>query len=248
MKALKILAVVLLIIMLPVFVFAVDEISLKKGAKGVDVFILQNRLRDMGYISFRATGKFSDMTFDGVIKFKENNGIRGNETVDADIWGKLFSYDMLRTRINSKLPRVYGPGNVKPFGHFGYLSKWSRIDKVFKVGDTIEIIDCNTSTSIKVTRTGGINHADVEVATIEDKEAFLKCFKGYTWEKRSFIAIINGDRYAASLFGMPNAHDNIEGNDLDGALCLYFNESTPDFCSSVDEEHKNNILKAAGKL
>ena len=57
---------------------------------------------------------------------------------------------------------------------------------------------------------------------------------------------ISGELYAASLFGMPNANDMIPGNDMEGSLCLYFNNSKSDIGTAADAEHNQNIERAAG--
>ncbi|MBP3940930.1 MAG: peptidoglycan-binding protein [Christensenellaceae bacterium] len=243
MKKIICLLLAVLIISMSVSVFA--SVSLSRGSKGEEVFILQNRLRELGYVSFRATGNYSDMTYNGVAEFQRVNDLSADGIVGDDAWSALFKLDAKRVPVNKSLPRVYGPGTTKTC-EYGWLSSWAKLDPLFPVGTTIKIIDFNTSISFYVTRTGGTNHADVEIASSADKEKFLKCFKGYTWEKRAFVAEISGELYAASLFGMPNANDVIPGNDMEGSLCLYFNNSKSDIGTAADAEHNQNIERAAG--
>lgn len=249
MKKKRYILILFIVILSTAFVsavYAADAKSFSRGSKGEDVYILQNRLRDLGYVSFRATGNYSDMTYNGVGMFQQNNELSKDGMVGDEVWNKLFKLDIKRVPINTEIPRVFGSGITRVSVDYGWLSKWSVIDSKFTVGSIIKLTDFNTGTTFNVIRTGGTNHADVEPASSEDKAGFIKCFKGYSWEKRAFIAEIEGTRYAASLFGMTNGNDTVEGNDIEGALCLYFNESKSEIGAAPDAEHNANISRAAG--
>jgi len=132
----------------------------------------------------------------------------------------------------------------------GEAGDWfSEIDAAFAVGDTVTITDFNTGKSFKMTRTGGIGHADVEPPDADEYDAYISCFGGEpNWEKRPVIVSIGGTDYAASLFGNELGEDTIPNNTMAGHTCLYFTGSVSDALGFVDKEHAAQVLIASGEM
>ena len=247
MKKRWIWAATLLICLIPVTALALD-LPHARGDTGVQIIRMQLRLRDLGYIPFRATGKYGDMTFNGVLRFQKNNGLDADGITGESVWSILFNSDVKRVSSNSIIPRVFGPGETNKVKTEAQLSSWSEIDRVFPVKATATLTDSRTSKSYQIVRTGGVNHADVEPATEADAAVWKETFGGgYSWEKRPCIVAIEGVSYAASLFGMPNATDTIRANGLSGAICLFFNDSRSDVGALPDAEHAANVQEAAAQ-
>jgi len=254
MKKIVIYVLTLLILLLPATALSAASteesdspkfpIELNDSSK--DIVRIQDRLKSLGYINFRATGRFADMTYKGVIAFQSQNDLVADGIVSNNTYSTLFTNSVKRNKTNPNFTRISGPGLLATPTKYGEKSSWDEINSLFKVGDKVTVTDFNSGKKFEVIRTGGDNHAHVVPATQSDYNTFLKCFGGeYTWEKRAMLVEIGGTLYAASLFGMPNA-DKTDVSFMDGSLCLFFNGSTSDIASIPDAEHNSNIEKAAG--
>lgn len=218
----------------------------KKGDGDPDIVNIQRRLKDLGYLNFRPTGKYGDMTVNAVSSFQSTNSLPVTGVVDKDTYSAIFSFTAKRRAMNPNFVRVSGlPLMATPI-EYGDTTEWAQANTIFPVGADAEIIDFNTRKKFKVKRTGGVNHAHIEPLTADDAYAFKSSFGGdYTWEKRSVLVKVNGHTLAASLFGNPNGMETISNNNLDGSLCLYFIASTSEFGGIMDAEHTSKILAAA---
>ena len=74
-KMIGILLLICLITVLPVLASAQEDAAIKQSSTGDEVALIQARLRDLGYLNYRPTGKFSDMTAEAVKKFQMQSGI-----------------------------------------------------------------------------------------------------------------------------------------------------------------------------
>ena len=220
---------------------------LEKGASGEYLVQIQQRLLDLGYISFRATGKYGDMTVEAVREYQMRNGLSADGILGKTTYDKLFRNNNNRAYGNDSIPRTVGPVLTKVPEEYGRLMEWSEVDGKFSVGTTLKAIDFNTGKEFNMTRTGGTNHADIQPATPEDLAVLNQCFGGsYTWEKRPMLIEIGSAKIAASLFGMPNGSGDITGCGMDGSLCLYFLNSKSDVLGGItDGEHAQIIQSAA---
>lgn len=222
-----------------------DSFPLTKGDSGTLVIEVQRRLKDLGYISFRATGVYGDMTQDGIRLFQSQNGLSADGMCGKTTYDILFSRDAKRNKANANVPRIFGPvKNVVV--DTGILADWHEtIDGLFKTGDTAKVIDFNTGKSFTVRRKGGINHADVETVSAESYYTYKTVFGGAgTWERRAMLVEIGGVRYAASMVGMPTGTSNL--STMSGTVDLYFWGSTADFAGLKDVEHSTACRTANG--
>lgn len=239
-----------LAVLVPGIAFAAmaDNFPITKGAAGDAVYIIQQRMVDLGYLHFRPTASYGDMTYQGILRFQERNNIAKDGMVGEDTYSHLYDAGIVRAPLNETIPRTVGAGLLATPSEYGELSSWAEIDVIFPVGETVTVTDFNTLRTFRVTRTGGTNHADVQTADKESQVNFMKSFGGgYSWEKRPMLVSINGKKYAASMFGMPNANDTLKNGQMSGSVCLYFSGSTSDIGNIADVEHAANIAKAAGQ-
>ncbi len=248
-KALSII-IVLIIILASVTAYAANEkdkdFPLSKGSSGPLVIQVQQRLYELGYVSFRATGRYGDMTHEGIRLFQQRNGLSADGMCGKNTYDKLFTEDALRNSGNDNVPRVFGPFKnavVEP----GILADWSiTINEIFKVGDTVTVTDYNTGKTFIVRRAGGLNHADVETVSATAFSTYKQIFGGgNTWERRPVIVEIDGTRYAASMIGDPTG--SLSGSTMQGTVDMYFLGSTADFAAVKDVEHSAACLKANGQ-
>lgn len=241
---------ILLSISVPSVAAAASDSSelLKMGSTGNEVIVVQQRLRELGYLNFRVTGKYSNITFEAVRRFQQNNHLPDDGQVGISTLDPLLSDEAKIAPKNPSFKVVYGPHQQNPAA-FGELTEWSEVSTLFPVGTKVTIQDLYSSKSFTMQRTGGANNARVETVAQSDTDSFTDMFGGgSTWEKRPVLATINGKTYAASLFGAPGGDDTIAGNGMNGGTQLFFYKSTSDVFSLRDEEHANSVLKAAGEI
>ena len=235
------------LLLLPVAASAVEEsvFPLKKKDSGDTVVMVQKRLQDLGYVHFRPTGKYGDMTYDGVRRFQQRNKLTVNGQVDKRTFDAIFSPSPVKTAVNDKITRTVGPILRGMPETYGKATPWNEVAELFPVGAEAVIMDFNSAKAFRVRRVGGNNHATVQCLTVEDAAAYKACFGGeYTWEKRAALVEIGGVRHAASMFGMPNADASQTESGMEGSITVYFSGSTSDFCALPDEEH-NSLIQLA---
>lgn len=239
---------ILLLLLWPMAVqaAAIGDLPIEKKQEGSGVVILQQRLADLGYLHFRTTGYFGEMTKTAVQDFQKRNGLSRTGVLDADTYVKLFSRDAVRVAAGTAIRRVTGPRILATAKAYGSLTPWSEVTEAFAEGTRATVQDLYTGYTYEVIRTGGRNHADVQPASEAALAMFKKCFGGsFTWEKRPAVVEIDGKQYAASVFGYPNADDSRGYSSLAGSICLYFYESTADIGGIADAEHTTNVYLAS---
>jgi len=221
------------------------------NSKGSGVIRVQMRLRELGYFNLRATGNYFNNTKKAVMDFQKNNKLGSDGSVGENTYSKLFSTTgIIRQPLSPSVTVVHGKGLTGTPKTIGTSGDWATvINTAFPVGMTVKVTDFNdNSISFNMTRTGGTNLAEVEVAMAADYTAFKNCFGGQpNWEKRAVLVTINGTNYAASLFGNPNGADTLPDNGMNGHTTLYFSGSTSDVSGFVDKEDNDMALTAAGQ-
>lgn len=219
--------------------------ALQKGSSGNDVLNVQAALRALGYLNFRVTGKYSDITTEAVKRFQKDNQLDPDGQVGGKTLALLLSGNASPAARNPKFKVVFGPRLLNP-NRFGEISSWAEISAAFPVGATVTIQDLYSEKTFQMKRTGGRGCARVETVRESDTDTFVSMFGGEsTWEKRAVLATIGGVTYAAGLFGAPDGEDTIGGNGMDGATILYFSGSTTDVFGIPDEELKNAVMEAS---
>lgn len=238
----------MLLILLPL-IFGAASASpdvIVRGETGTDIYALQVRLIELGYLNYRPTGKYSDMTTKAVRSFQQRNGLPADGQTGAETMRVLFSDDAVRQGANPAFTSAVGRAFTGSVKELGVVSSWETIDSLFPVGAQAKVTDYNTGESFTVTRTGGTNNAQVTAAAAQDNEKFSYLFGGYSWEHRPVLVEIGGTRYAGSLFGMPTGLSPGSGSGMSGSTFLYFNSSRSDVYELADEEHVLSITTASG--
>lgn len=241
--------VVCMILFVPLSSFAQEDASvIEKGATGQQVIQIQQRLKDLGYLNYRATGKFSDITENAVRKFQSNNSISPDGKVGTSTLQKMLSNDATRCPINPEITKLFGPGDSGTVSDRGALSNWESIGTQFSVSAEVTVTDLYTGQTYSVTRTGGVNCAQVVTTGTEDFATYTETFGGgESWEHRSVLVRVGAATYAASIFGMPTGGQALNDSGMKGYTILYFNNSKTDILSFPDEEARVALTRAATK-
>lgn len=208
-----------------------------RGETGTDIYSIQVRLIELGYLNYRATGKFSDMTTNAVRNFQLRNSLPADGQIGAETMRVLFSDDAVRQGANPKFSSAVGRAYTGAVSQKGAASSWEAISSLFPVGSQARITDYNTGETFTVTRTGGTNNAEITAVSADDNEAFSYIFGGYSWEHRPVLVEIDGTQYAGSLFGMPTGLEMAGSSGMSGSTFLYFNNARSDILGLADEEH-----------
>lgn len=248
-KAIKIISAVALLCALLLLAPASFAELLKVGSQGQDVLCAQMRLAELDYFNVRPTGVFGAKTRGCVVSFQEFNEIMADGSIGDQSLEKLFSVGAVRRPILAAVKIPIGPPADDKQKTYGVALPWNDVNPIFKADVPTEITDFNTGKTFKITRLGGTNHAEVACSTKEDTKVFLSVFGGEpNWSKRPVIVHLTDDQaVAASLQGMNHGEDSVEGNDLEGYCCLYFDSSMSHFNGFADAEHRSNIRKASTK-
>ena len=85
---------------MPCAAVSADADALERGSAGDEVVLVQQRLFDLGYVQFRATGKYGEMTYQGVAEFQRTNGVDVDGHLGSDTFEMLFSPEAKRATIN----------------------------------------------------------------------------------------------------------------------------------------------------
>jgi peptidoglycan hydrolase-like protein with peptidoglycan-binding domain len=249
MKKKLVILLILICCMLPFLLSLTDgDAILMQGDTGSEVYAIQRRLCELGYLNYRPTGKFSDMTTNAVFKFQQVNGIGADGQVGRSTSQALFSHDAKRNMANPQFKKRVGVGYTGEVNTKGVLSGWEVISQAYPVGSTATVRDYNTGKTFRMTRVGGNGCAQVKTETADDFDVYTEVFNGETWEHRTVLVSIGGTEYAASLFGMPTNHEVQAATDaaqtnMNGYTILYFNNSHTDVQGLADEEHTLAVLR-----
>jgi len=142
--------------------------------------------------------------------------------------------------------QVTGPIGLKKTGKGEFLP-WNWARWVYNNGATATIIDYQTGKKFQVRYMGGSNHADSEPLTAQDSAIMASLYpNGWSWSTRPILLQIGTRTLAASIAGMPHSIDTIPNNNFDGHFDLYFYNSTSHNTNTIQPNHQNNVLEAAG--
>lgn len=154
----------------------------------------------------------------------------------------------------------------------GALLNWfDGGNQTIPVGQPITLVDVWTGKSFKAMRTYGHNHADMEAASLADTQKMKAIWGGsWNWDRRPFVAVVNGKAIAVSCAGMPHAGldapaaevtvkhrsggfgtglnlDKVKGNGMDGHFDMHLLGSKTHGTGRIDPKHQAMIKVAAGQ-
>ncbi len=212
---------------------------------------IQLRLRELGYLCFRPTGVFRTMTVKAAEAFQKRclnlgceiavDGKVGPATLDL-----LFSHDAPKVKIPDSVHMPRGP--VSDIKVTGTATDWLTVKQALVPGTVCTVTDCYTGESMQFVFTGGENHAEMELAAASEKETFdMICGGEYNFLKRPVVALVNGNKVAASMQCWPHGSDTRADNGMDGHVCVFFSGSLSGVGKLPDAEHGANVNLAAGR-
>ena len=95
---------------------------------------------------------------------------------------------------------------------------------------------------------GGYNHSDIEPLTAADTQVMRQLFSTWTWTPRAVVIFKDGMNIAASLSGMPHAHDTVPNNNVTGHFDLYLSNSLSHNKGLPSQYHEEMVRKAGAGI
>ncbi len=213
--------------------------TLKPGDSGEAVEKLQTRLKALEWFYGDIGGNYKDLTTQAVKDFQEAADLKISGIADAATQEALYAKDAPKNVIDSTAAPASGSAKE--------MDWWtSGIQELFPRGATVVVTDVVTKLSWRVYRSGGTNHADVQPKTAQDTAVMKKAYGGaWSWNRRAIWVSINGNKYAASMNGMPHGSGSITSNNFDGHHCIHFTNSRTHGSNVIDAMHQDAIRRAA---
>lgn len=217
-------------------------------SRGETVARIQKRLKDLGYLHYRPTGYFLDMTQTALKAFQQDtgnlvaDGTAGKETLD-----ELFNVAYPARKNTSSIPGQESPEYKEP-GLFGNRLTWESVSQLLQEGARFDVWDFESDITLRMQRTGGTNHMHAEPLTQSDTDALSAMFsKIISGEKRPVLIRFEGQTIASSMYGAPHGQSSISENGCDGIVCIFFLGCTDEDYGMADAEHNENINRASGQ-
>ena len=148
---------------------------LSVGAKGEDVKRLQQRLKDLGYLSGKVDGAFGGGTKRSVISFQRRNGLDTDGVAGQDTLAKLYSDDALAAPGEEKTDVLAGSVPL-------LINKEHLVDEFFAPDDLVQVNEIITKdlATVKYKKMRGVRTA------VEALKAMLEAAKedgiGKKWQ------------------------------------------------------------------
>ena len=234
--------------------FAVNDNAIYDNTStGPMVVRIQMRLRELGYLNFKPTGTYRSMTVAAAKAFQVN--YRENGGYDMMVDGKigpqslelLFRFDAKRVSL-SGISIPSGPRGSGDIMLSGDPVSWGDVKDLLVAGCSYKATDCYTGRSFMLVFSGGEHHAEMEPADAESASVFnYICGAEYNYLKRPIVIEIGDSRVAASVQCYPHGSDTVDGNDIEGHVCVFFEGSSSHVGNMPDVEHNENIKIASGQ-
>ena len=225
------------------------QLTLKLNDVGADVLAVQERLRDLGYFTYKPTMQFGSLTKAAVVAFQKQNGLDQDGVVGGETAKLLFSPDAKRLSGSSARVATPVPSPTPKATTRGKLMEWTDVKKKISRGVKLNVIDLWTNKKYTVIMVGGYNHMDFEPATKKDTATFKSTYGGsWSWSRRPVIVSIGGQWIAASVNGMPHGYETIANNDMYLQCCMHFLNSRTHENNAKCAQHQRCVQIAAGKI
>ena len=75
-----------------------EEMSAREGDTGLNVYVLQKKLTQLGYFTGSCTASYGELTRQAVLRFQQQNALEATGRADAATWSALYSGSAISTR------------------------------------------------------------------------------------------------------------------------------------------------------
>ena len=152
-----------------------------------------------------------------------------------------------------------------------YARWFEDVSRIFYRGSDAVAYDIGTGKSFNIRRTFGTNHADIEPLTAADAAIMYDIWGGHSWARRPVLVFANGYIFPGSLTNFPHAgrddapayavvdnrsggfgrginFNGVQGNGVDGHMCLHFAGSLLHGSNRSNQDHQNAVIAAREHL
>ena len=231
--------------------FSGNYASLRIGATGERVRIMQQALIQLKYLSGKADGKFGQQTLKAVLAFQKQqklsqDGVAGKKTLTA--LEKAVKNGSVNTSSDSSpaaaadssssssstVAKITAPDQ----GSIRLLHWYNDVKPALKNGDHLLIYDPSTGLSWTLRVMSRGRHCDSEPLTKADTETMIQAFGGVnTWNQKGvYVKLPSGIWTIGSTHDIPHLSGSIKDNGFNGHLCVHFLRNM-DECSSADPNY-----------
>ena len=235
--------------------------TLSKYSAGDEVFSLQYRLYQLGYLAGdQVNGTYLATTEEAVRAFQKAKGLTADGIAGEQTQRVLFGTQTVVTT------SPYNNGGTNQYVNGSSVSvtlypvekiDWFNggIQDIWPNGSVAILTDVYTGISFKAQRLYGGNHADCEPVDtadtaaicaiygvskpqeIEDRESELQSYR-----RRPTWVTVGGRTFCASVYGIPHNYsgDRIANNGYNGQFCVHFTNSRTHTSNIVDPDASYN--------
>lgn len=202
--------------------------TLRKGATGDDVLMLQSKLKELGYYTGVVNGTYDSATVTAVKSFQKNNNTGVDGVAGAATLRILYERDPVRADEAPKPVPTVAPGVGEmqgPAPSSVELAHWfDDVKQNYKNGQRLTVYDPSTGLGWKLKIYAMGRHADCEPLTAEDTAIMYKAFGNQnTWTpKPVYVNMPDGRWILATTHNVAHLTGSIQDNDFDGHLCVHF--------------------------
>lgn len=223
--------------------FGGNYATLRPGATGSRVRLLQSRLIALGFLNGSADGKYGKQTRQAVASFQKASGLSadglaGKKTLKALENGNAQgagssgaasdsgkSADSTGTQSSASADPSSGRTASGPSGGQVRLLHWyNDVKPSLRSGQTLYVYEPSSGQGWNLRIYSCGRHCDAEPCTAEDTASMLKAFGGKnTWSQKAvYVKLPNGSWTVGSTHDMPHMSGSVKDNNFNGHLCVHF--------------------------
>jgi len=196
--------------------------TLKRGDSGADVKLLQQRLRELGYITFAADGQFGSGTQNAIIAFQKANGLKADGVAGASTQTKLYSSTAKAATTPATVGKTTNTG-IPSASSVRLLHFFNDVKPKYTTGTTVTVYDPASKITWKLRFLSLGRHADAEPLTKEDTVNMNKAFGTTTWTPKAvWVKFPDGVWSMGTMHNTPHLTGTIKDNGFNGHLCMHF--------------------------
>jgi len=124
------------------------------------------------------------------------------------------------------------------------MASWNNAStrNLVRSGKVVLITDVYSGRTFKARCVNGHLHMDMEPATAADTATLKRIYGGgWSWNRRPIWIHAKGNRYAASMNGMPHGKGTGKANGYDGVFCVHFKDSRTHGTKKIDPLHQKAV-------
>ena len=207
---------------------------LKNGDTGAAVRALQERLKQLGYLS-AVDGIYGPQTYNAVVNFQRRNGLTADGVAGRMTLNRLNSVSAVAavgsTLLPSANPGVNNNANTNTAANFTppsasqvqYANWFSVIRSIARKMPDVIIYDPDSGLHFNLHMFSFGKHADSETPTAADTAVLNQVVGVNSWTpKYVWVVFPDGQVFIGSIHSHGHEVDHTPNNDLEGHICLHF--------------------------